>query len=386
MNHDLTPTPYRDMVEGPLPLEATEHALNGLTLPVEGLELRSGLETGILGDEALMTPVELDHRSRAVLALHQVDEVLAGVPRIGHDVAGPESLIASAGVPECVGRPLAVVDIPCADVNTDGQLVFAISHQVQFVTVGNLLGALCADLDRPPRFSVGLRLPGPVTPSLERCRVHRHPVTKAREFGVVLSHKRAGDFPKQREVVATGELGKEPAECSLMGYVLRRVNTTGPGHEGVVSQCPYQSGGRGQAHVVFGQEAVPEGADGMTFGATPGWALQCGQQVGVVEASKEVLEFLNERRSLYSCISECIIAMHDGRPRPSCRSGDSSVGSTWVSVFIGTIVLNCPRRVNGKSRMNRTNLGPILCAISLSYSLWESCVYTRNPERRNSSR
>ena len=202
----------------------------------------------------------------------------------------------------------------------------------------------------------------------------------------MLPDERAGDFSEQGQVVATGELGKEPTERGLMGYVLRRVNATGPSYEWVVTQCPYQSGGGSQPQVVLGQEAVPEGADGVPFGATSGWALQRSQEFGIVEASKEVLEFLNERRSLYSWISECIIGVHDGKSVPSCRSGDSSVGSTWVSVFIGTIVLSFPRRVNGKSRMNRTNLGPILCAISLSYSLWESSVYTRNPERRNSSR
>ena len=192
MHHDLTLTPYRDMVEGPLPLEAAEHALNGLTLPVEGLELRSGLKASVLDQESLMAPVELGHRSRAVLALHQVDEVFAGIARIGHDVAGPESLIASAGVPERVGRPLAVVDIASADIDTNGQLVFAISHQVQLVAIGKLLGTLCTHLDGPPCFSVSLGLPRPVTPSLECCRVHRHPIAEARGVPCSVAGRESG--------------------------------------------------------------------------------------------------------------------------------------------------------------------------------------------------
>ena len=332
-----------------------------------------------------MTPVELHHRRRAILAFNKVDEVFPRVPRIGHDVTGPESLIASAGVPERVGGTLAVVDIASADVNTDGQLMFAVSYQVQLVAIGNLLGALRTHLDGPPCLFVGLPFPCSIAPRLQGCRVHCHPIAEARQFGVVLPYKRAGDFSKQREVVTAGELGKEPAERGLVGYVLWRLNPTGPGHEGIVTQGPYQGGGRGQPHVVFGQEAVPESADRVTFGATSGWALQCGQEIRVVEAGKEGLKRLDDRRRLCSWISECRINSHDGKPQSSCRLGDSGVVITWVSVFIGTIVLNYSRRVNGKSRMNYTISGSILCVISLRHSLRESCVSSESMERRNSS-
>ena len=49
MHHDLTLTPHRDMVEGPLSLETAEHALNGLALLVEGFELRRGLKACVFG-------------------------------------------------------------------------------------------------------------------------------------------------------------------------------------------------------------------------------------------------------------------------------------------------------------------------------------------------
>ena len=365
MHHNLSMTPYRDMVEGPLPLEAAKHALNGLTLSVESPELRRRLEACVLGNETLMTPVELHHGRRAILAFNKVDEVLAGVPRIGHDISGPEPLIASAGIPESMGRPLAVVDIPSADVNTDGQLVLAIGHQVQLIAVGNLLGALGSYFDGPPCLLVGLPLSRSVAPCLQCSRVHCHPVTEAREFLVMLPHKRSGDFSKQRQVVATSEFGKEPAERGLMGYFIWGFNPTGSSYEWVVTQRPYQGGCRGQAEVVFGQEAMPENADGVPFGSTSCRALQGSQEGGIIEAGKEGLKCLNERRRLYSWISKCRINSHDGKPQSSCRLGDSSVVITWVSVFIGTIVLNFSGRVNGKSRMNTTNSGPILCVISV---------------------
>ena len=193
MDSNLVQATGRDVIERPLTLQAGEASLHRLPLGVQDLPGDRVFPDAVNGHEFLVRGVHVDNRLGTIRPPYKGKEGLAGIPRIGHEIAWAESSVGKLSLTQDIRRHLDIADVACC--YHGGYREFslaAIRQQVEFVSKGELGLSLRSLLDRPSGFGVRRLRLAAVHPSLESCAVDGDPLTEAWKRGVVLANKTAG--------------------------------------------------------------------------------------------------------------------------------------------------------------------------------------------------
>ena len=380
---DLPEPPHSDTIQRPLPLQPRESPFHSLPLSIDGSPAHR-----LDGSRYrfLMHRVRVDDRLGTILSPDEPPQRLAGIALVRDDSRRMKRSIGEPSLRKQVRRSLRIMDVTGRDVGRDGQLVFAVHHEVQLVTKLVLILTMRIRLDAPTSIRVGDPGLAWITPSLESRRVYCDSLSKPRQRLVVSAHKGTRDILKQGESGFLGELGKESTERTLMGDASQPVDSTGFGNEWIVLQSPNHCRRGRQPEVVFEDETPPNGTNTVALRPTSYRTNQLVNQGVIGERGKERFQLSDDRRRLNGRASGGRID-GDQREDTTFLFGSESTGVTAsvFSSFTLVSVLRNTSNVNCRVRMFTTNLLPLLV---IYRNASEPYVRSRNvggPSRRDTS-
>ena len=321
MDSNLTSTPYRDVVQGALPLETGVDPLYAGTLAVQCLSSSRLTHLGSLSSVPFVASIGVNDGLGLVLPPNEVVEGSTRVTLIGGDVLGPELACGEPCFAEYVRCPSSIVDVASAYVSRDRQLVLSVNKQVKFPSQRGLCPPVGVLLDRPARFLVRFLGLAPVDPSFERGGVYGNPLSEAWESSVAVTYQSAGHVLDLGSRVVLGESCEEPGEGCLVGDGVGRRDATGPSDVRVVLEGADKRCSGLQTQDVLGNQAMPEDLDGVPLGATAGRALESIQERSIVQLGEDGLEFCDNGWRLNRSADTGIINSDHLKLNPSVRSG-----------------------------------------------------------------